>query len=48
MLEREEVMKAESPGVKIMFIVKVELKKLPEMERKWFHTNMAKLLYLAK
>jgi hypothetical protein len=48
LLEGEEVMEAESPETKTMFIVDKESKNLLKVEQKWFHTKTARLLYLQK
>jgi hypothetical protein len=47
-LENEEVKEAASPMTKTYYNVDEESRKLGEVEKKWFHSKTAKLLYLAK
>jgi hypothetical protein len=47
-LENEEVEEAACPMAKTFYNVDEKLKKLGEVERKWFHSKTVKLLYLAK
>ena len=46
--EYGDVMNKMVPGKKGMFLVDEEAKKLPEVERRFFHRMVAKLLYLSK
>ncbi len=47
-LEDEEVEVAMSPMTKETYNVDEQSAQLSEVERKWFHSTTAKLLYLAK
>jgi hypothetical protein len=47
-LEDKDVQEAGSPMMKEMYNVDDSLQKLTEVERQWFQSNTAKLLYLAK
>jgi hypothetical protein len=47
-LEDEDGQEAGSPMMKEMYNVDDSLQKLTEVERQWFQSNTAKLLYLAK
>jgi hypothetical protein len=47
-LGNEDVQETGLPMTKEMYNVDEQLQKLLEVERKWFHSKTAKLLYLAK